>query len=98
LKRERQVINLKALEKELGCPVLSLSANDKGQVVRFKERLHKLLVQGVSLDPISIDYDVALEALIPSVESQFDDADVSHRALAIRALENDYLVLNGLAP
>ncbi|MEZ9620388.1 Fe(2+) transporter permease subunit FeoB [Vibrio sp. 10N.222.55.A3] len=98
LKRERQVINLKALEKELGCPVLSLSANDKGQVVRFKERLHKLLVQGVSLDPISIDYDAALEALIPSVESQFDDADVSHRALAIRALENDYLVLNGLAP
>lgn len=98
LKRERQVINLKALEKELGCPVLSLSANDKGQVVRFKERLHKLLVQGVSLDPISIDYDAALEALIPSVESQFDDAHVSHRALAIRALENDYLVLNGLAP
>ncbi|MCW0468887.1 hypothetical protein OH492_06270 [Vibrio chagasii] len=47
-----------------------MSANDKGQVARFKERLHKLLVQGVSLDPISINYD-ALEALIPSVESQF---------------------------
>ena len=98
LKRERQVIDQKALEKALGCPVLSLSANDKSQVVRFKEKLHKLLVQGVSLEPIAIDYEEAFEALLPQVETKFDDADVSHRALAIRALENDYLVLNSLAP
>ncbi|MEF1226737.1 ferrous iron transport protein B, partial [Vibrio fortis] len=94
----RQVIDQKALEKALGCPVLSLSANDRSQVVRFKEKLHKLLVQGVSLEPIAIDYEEAFEALLPQVETKFDDADVSHRALAIRALENDYLVLNSLAP
>jgi len=98
LKRERQVIDQKALEKALGCPVLSLSANDKSQVARFKEKLHKLLVQGVSLEPTKIEYEEAFEALLPQVETQFNDADVSHRALAIRALENDYLVLNSLAP
>ena len=98
LKRERQVIDQKALEKALGCPVLSLSANDKSQVARFKEKLHKLLVQGVSLEPTKIEYEEAFEALLPQVETQFTDADVSHRALAIRALENDYLVLNSLAP
>ena len=98
LKRERQVIDQKALEKALGCPVLSLSANDKSQVARFKEKLHKLLVQGVSLEPTKIEYEEAFEALLPQVETKFDDADVSHRALAIRALENDYLVLNSLAP
>lgn len=49
LKRERQVVDQKALEKALGCPVVSLSANDKSQVLRFKEKLHKLIVQGVSL-------------------------------------------------
>ncbi|WP_261881902.1 Fe(2+) transporter permease subunit FeoB [Vibrio pelagius] len=98
LKRERQVLDQKALEKALGCPVLSLSANDKSQVARFKEKLHRLLVQGVSLEPITIDYEEAFEALIPQVETKFDDTDVSHRALAIRALENDYLVLNSLAP
>ena len=98
LKRERQVVDQKALEKALGCPVLSLSANDKSQVGRFKEKLHKLLVQGVSLEPIAIDYEEAFEALLPEVEAKFDDADVSRRALAIRALENDFLVLNSLAP
>ncbi|MEZ9056817.1 Fe(2+) transporter permease subunit FeoB [Vibrio pelagius] len=98
LKRERQVLDQKTLEKALGCPVLSLSANDKSQVARFKEKLHRLLVQGVSLEPITIGYEEAFEALLPQVETQFNDADVSHRALAIRALENDYLVLNSLAP
>ena len=98
LKRERQVLDQKTLEKALGCPVLSLSANDKSQVARFKEKLHRLLVQGVSLEPITIDYEEAFEALIPQVETKFNDTDVSHRALAIRALENDYLVLNSLAP
>ncbi|UTT84230.1 Fe(2+) transporter permease subunit FeoB [Vibrio pelagius] len=98
LKRERQVLDQKTLEKALGCPVLSLSANDKSQVARFKEKLHRLLVQGVSLEPITIDYEEAFEALLPQVETKFDDTDVSHRALAIRALENDYLVLNSLAP
>lgn len=98
LKRERQVIDQRALEKALGCPILNLSANDKSQVARFKEKLHKLLVQGVSLEPTKIEYEEAFEALLPQVETQFNDADVSHRALAIRALENDYLVLNSLAP
>ncbi|MDN3613491.1 Fe(2+) transporter permease subunit FeoB [Vibrio gallaecicus] len=97
LKRERQVINLKALEKELGCPVLSLSANDKAQAGRFKEKLHKLLVQEVNLEPLSIQYSGDMEALITKVSTQFTDADVSHRALAIRSLENDLLVLNSLS-
>lgn len=98
LKRERQTINIKALEKELGCPVLSLSANDKGQVTRFKEKLHKQLVQTINLEPLTISYDEAFESLIPKVAPQFNDELVSERALSIRALENDFLVLNSLAP
>ncbi|MGD8174015.1 Fe(2+) transporter permease subunit FeoB [Vibrio sp. TRT 21S02] len=96
LKRERQNIDLKALEKMLGCPVFSLSANSKGQVVRFKEKLHKTLVQGVALKEMNLTYGQAFEEAIDKVEGVFANQDVSARALAIRALENDLLVINPL--
>ncbi|WP_367986909.1 Fe(2+) transporter permease subunit FeoB [Vibrio sp. NTOU-M3] len=96
LKRERQNIDLKALEKMLGCPVFSLSANSKGQVVRFKEKLHKTLVQGVALKEMNLTYGQAFEEAISKVEGVFTNQDVSARALAIRALENDLLVINPL--
>ncbi len=45
----------------------------------------------------SIDYDAALEALIPLLNHNLMMLTCRNRAPAIRALENDYLVLNGLA-
>ncbi|TMX30886.1 Fe(2+) transporter permease subunit FeoB [Vibrio sp. Hep-1b-8] len=97
LKRERQTIDLKALEKVLGCPVFAISANNKSQVQSLKERLHKALIQGVALDELRLNYGEAFEASIASLEPMFaDQTEVSARALAIRALENDLLVLNSL--
>ncbi|MEF1291437.1 Fe(2+) transporter permease subunit FeoB [Vibrio sp. M260118] len=98
LKRERQHIDIKALEKVLGCPVMAISANRKSQVIKFKERLHKILVQGVALDELALDYGVEFETQISKIEVLFDQhGQVAQRALAIRALENDVLVLNSLS-
>ncbi|WP_100753102.1 Fe(2+) transporter permease subunit FeoB [Vibrio salilacus] len=98
LKRERQSIDIKALEKALGCPVVAISANNKSQVAYFKERLHKALVLGVALDELQLDYGHEFESAIAQVETSFDQpTQVAQRALAIRALENDLLVLNRLA-
>ncbi|EKG0011004.1 Fe(2+) transporter permease subunit FeoB [Vibrio cholerae] len=96
LKRERVHLDLKQLEAFLGCPVLALSANNKEQVRRFKEKLHKLLVQGIALKQIELHYGAEFESLIHELEPMFAEQAVSARALAIRALENDRLVINGL--
>ncbi|WP_264767991.1 FeoB small GTPase domain-containing protein, partial [Klebsiella pneumoniae] len=56
LKRERVHLDLKQLEAFLGCPVLALSANNKEQVRRLKEKLHKLLVQGIALKQSALHY------------------------------------------
>ncbi len=94
LKRVRQSIDIKKLEQLLGCPVLALSANNKHQVRRFKERLHKRVVQGIALKQLELDYGMAFEQAISQLEPIFAGQEVSARALAIRALENDLLVLN----
>ncbi|WP_418113367.1 Fe(2+) transporter permease subunit FeoB [Vibrio scophthalmi] len=96
LKRERQVIDTKALEKMLGCPVFAISANNKGQVVQFKQLLHKLVVQGVTLDELNLAYNSAFEREISNIMPIFAGQEVAARALAIRALENDVLVLNSV--
>lgn len=76
--------------------MLALSANNKEQVRRFKEKLHKLLVQGIALKQIELHYGAEFESLIHELEPIFAEQAVSARALAIRALENDRLVINGL--
>ncbi|MDB1123442.1 Fe(2+) transporter permease subunit FeoB [Vibrio algarum] len=96
LARERQVLDVKALEKTLGCPVLTLSATDQQQVKKFKERLHKILLQGVALSVHNLNYGDVLEEAIASLQPIWKDETVSNRALAIRALENDALILNSL--
>ncbi|MEX0335532.1 Fe(2+) transporter permease subunit FeoB [Vibrio tubiashii] len=98
LKRERQTIDIKALEKVLGCPVIAISANNKSQVQAFKERLHKVLVQGIALDELRLDYGSDFESALEHVQPLFNEqSEVAKRALAIRALENDVLVLNSLS-
>lgn len=96
LKRERQTIDTKLLAKMLGCPVFTLSANSRGQVRRFKEKLHKTLIRGVALKDIKLDYGETFEAAITRLQPVFSEQESSSRALAIRALENDVMVINGL--
>lgn len=96
LKRERQSLDIQQLEKVLGCPVFTLSATSKAQVSRFKEKLHKVLLQGVALKELLLDYGSAFEQSIGKLATIFQQQQVAPRALAIRALENDLLVINGL--
>lgn len=96
LKRERQTIDVKKLEKAIGCPVFTLSANNKGQVSQFKEKLHKVVVQGIALEQLDLNYGDDFEASIARLAPLFSDQEVSARALAIRSLENDLLVINSL--
>ncbi|EKO3400034.1 Fe(2+) transporter permease subunit FeoB [Vibrio fluvialis] len=96
LKRERQTIDVKKLEKAIGCPVFTLSANNKGQVRQFKEKLHKVVVQGIALEQLDLNYGDDFEASIARLAPLFSDQEVSARALAIRSLENDLLVINSL--
>ncbi|MFY2508065.1 Fe(2+) transporter permease subunit FeoB [Vibrio pectenicida] len=98
LKRERQIIDVKALEKVLGCPVFALSANNGSQVQRFKEYLHKTLVLGVALDELNITYPTEFERAIKTIQPIFKgQVEASSRALSIRGLEHDLLVLNSLS-
>jgi ferrous iron transport protein B len=96
LKRQRQVLDIKGLEKKLGCPVLALSANNNGQVHKFKEKLHKSIAQGIKMAPLELAYGEQVEAAIEEASSLFTSDYASSRSLAIRALENDALVLNAL--
>ncbi|EKO3456689.1 Fe(2+) transporter permease subunit FeoB [Vibrio fluvialis] len=96
LKRERQTIDVKKLEKAIGCPVFTLSANNKGQVRQFKEKLQKVVVQGIALEQLDLNYGDDFEASIARLAPLFSDQEVSARALAIRSLENDLLVINSL--
>ena len=96
LKRERQLIDTKALEKMLGCPVFAISANNKNQVVQLKQLLHKLVVQGVTLDELKLAYCDEFEREIANIMPIFEGQEVASRALAIRALEKDVLVLNAV--
>ena len=96
LKRDRQILDVAGLEKALGCPVLSLSANDRAQVKRFKEKLHKTLVQGVALDELVLDYHDEFEYEVTNLAALFAGQVSSARSLAIRALENDSLILHPL--
>ncbi len=98
LKRERQVLDVKLLEEVLGCPVFNISAHDKHQVKQFKEQLHKALVQGVVLKELTLDYDAQFESAIEKIAPLFEKQhDVTPRALAIRALESDRLIINQLS-
>ncbi|WP_217543661.1 Fe(2+) transporter permease subunit FeoB [Vibrio metschnikovii] len=97
LKRERQTIDVKKLEQVLGCPVLALSANNKQQVIQFKQKLHKKIVQGIALKQLELDYGQAFEQSISALLPIFEGQEVSARSLAIRALENDLMVINGVS-
>ncbi|WP_394247473.1 Fe(2+) transporter permease subunit FeoB [Vibrio profundi] len=97
LKRERQALDIKSLEKLLGCPIFTLSSNNKQQVIAFKDKLHKSLIQGIALKDFALDYGHEFEKAIGAVSPIFKGQSVSDRALAIRSLENDLLVTNSLS-
>jgi ferrous iron transport protein B len=96
LERERQSIDTTELEKLLGCPVYAISAHNKYQVKQLKERLHKRMIQGIALNALQLDYGEYFESLLSEITPLFADQNVAARALAIRALGNDRMVINPL--
>ncbi|MDN3682167.1 Fe(2+) transporter permease subunit FeoB [Vibrio tapetis subsp. quintayensis] len=97
LKQDRQLIDVKTLEKVVGCPVFCLSANDANDMGEFKKKLHKLLVQGIAPSSFELEYNRAFETAISEISDYWQDDAISQRAMAIRALESDALVINGLS-
>ncbi|EFP97755.1 Fe(2+) transporter permease subunit FeoB [Vibrio caribbeanicus] len=99
LRREGQKIDVQKLEVILGCPVFAISANNKEQVQLLKEKIHKSLIQGIAANELRLDYGKDLESAINTLLPSFGkESEVVPRALAIRALENDLLVINSLSP
>ncbi|WP_318455997.1 Fe(2+) transporter permease subunit FeoB [Photobacterium leiognathi] len=98
LKRQRQVLDIKALEKALGCPVLALSANNMERIAEFKTKLHKMLTQGVVVNEFELDYGQYFEQAVSQLAPLFKHNDkLNARAQGIRVLENDTLVINTLS-
>ncbi|WP_318441281.1 Fe(2+) transporter permease subunit FeoB [Photobacterium leiognathi] len=98
LKRQRQVLDIKALEKALGCPVLALSANNMERIAEFKTKLHKMLTQGVVVNEFELDYGQDFEQAVSQLAPLFKHNDkLNARAQGIRVLENDTLVINTLS-
>lgn len=96
LARQRQVLDVKGLEKALGCPLICLSANNLKQVNEFKVKLHKMLAQGIAVSDFCLDYGTRFEQAVIEIESLFDGQQLKPRAQAIRVMENDTLVINRL--
>lgn len=94
LAKDKHKINLKGLAKALGCPVLSVSATKQNEVDQLKADLHKMLAQGIEVEPLALDYGEELEGKIEEISPFFEHELVASRALAIRALEQDQLILN----
>ncbi|WP_279151954.1 Fe(2+) transporter permease subunit FeoB [Photobacterium iliopiscarium] len=98
LKRQQQVLDLKALEKALGCPVVALSANNMERIGEFKSKLHKMLIQGVVVSDFLLDYGDDFEAAVEQLKPLFlHDEKLNPRAQSIRVLENDTLVIYTLS-
>ncbi|CAM4026244.1 Fe(2+) transporter permease subunit FeoB [Vibrio neonatus] len=93
VEKEKRKINLKGLSKAIGCPVLAVSATNQHEVNTLKTDLHHMLAQGVHTQPLDLEYGEELQSYIQDISSLFDYDLVSPRAIAIRALEQDQLIL-----
>ncbi|OEF24041.1 Fe(2+) transporter permease subunit FeoB [Vibrio rumoiensis] len=98
LHRERQEIDVKALQAELGCPVFILSAINLKQVAKFKDDLLQVLQHPQPIDGLTLDYGDKIENSIESLNAIWSkDSIILPRAMSIRALEQDSLVVDNLS-
>jgi ferrous iron transport protein B len=91
--REQKIhIDLDLLSRQLGCPVLPLTASQGEGVENFKSVVAKLVMEK-PVSPVPITYvgpiEDALVELQPIVEQAAQDSGVNSRWLAIKSLEGD---------
>jgi len=93
--KQHLVINEKALSKQLGCPVLSLSAHDQQAIEQLKRTFMDLDLTTLCND-FSLDYGPQLSPVIEQT-SQLLPANtrLKRHALAIKCIENDHSILKG---
>lgn len=98
LHRERQEIDVQALSETLGCPVYILSAINQKQVAAFKNDLFVLLQSSIHLDGLALEYKQSIESAIEMLNAFWpQDSIILPRAMSIRALEQDALVVDKLS-
>ncbi len=98
-KRKNIRIDLAALSKSLGVPVVGTVARKKRSLDLFKRELDKLLSGKTETAPVSIKYDDAVERAIdllsPVIEARTDGA-LPSRWLALRLLDCDSSLMREL--
>ncbi len=88
------VIDTEKIERQLGVPVIYVSATDPNDTIKLKKFLYDVLhTDKYKFHPAKILYSKPIESLIQSIESQIEDrevlSDYRSRWLAIMLLEGD---------
>lgn len=92
--KKQLVIDDKKIAKQLGCPVVTLSAHEKSSVHQFSEQLNHFSAKA-PFSPLHLDYGDKLTPLIESNTLLLDKVDhhLENRALSIKLLEGDEALL-----
>jgi ferrous iron transport protein B len=98
--KKKLVINEKVLAKQLGCPVVTISAHDKNSVNKLSEQLKSFSKQYLT-QPITLDYGSHLTPIIENstllLKKTSNTKHLENKALAIKLLEGDVKILFRLA-
>ena len=99
-KKRRIRIELKHLERHLGCPVISVVAAKGIGIDELKKAIHKAAIEK-NTSHTQIQYDSELEKAIKTVsdkvQTKADENNIDSRWLAIKVLEKDELAENFIA-
>lgn len=98
-KRKHIKINLKALSKELGVPVVGTVARDKRSLSHLTKTLDQLIEKEERPDPLSIQYELPIEDAIDSIQSVLPEEAISGlnpRWLSLKLLDYDYSLIKEL--
>jgi len=95
--KQKQVIDNKQLSKQLGCPVVSLSALDQLAVKQLTATLSNLQEADLRQD-FSLHYGETLQPIIDEISAAHTNTlRLNEKALAIKCLEGDQSVLQILS-
>lgn len=93
-KQRKIQIELKHLEKHLGCPVIPIVASRRDGIDELKDRILEIS-QSHTISSTKVEYDSEVEPLLDELQASVSDiaakADVDSRWLAIKLMEEDVL-------
>jgi len=95
-KRKGIYIDLKALSKELGIPVVGTCALKGEGLEDLMNSVYDLTVKNSKTSPITTVYDENIEAAIKLIEGALPDVGLNAKWLALRILENDTSLIESI--